>query len=115
MKEYLLLFWNESGDNTYVLDPKQMETSMEAWKNWIGQIAMQGRLISTKPIQWEGSIVDHNAVHPRPAILEGQMVTGYLLCKANNREEVENWAATCPILASPKGATEIREVAPFEI
>jgi len=43
------------------------------------------------------------------------MVTGYLLCKANDEQEVRQWASSCPILQYPNGSTEIREIAPFEM
>jgi hypothetical protein len=115
MKEYLLLFWNESGDGQYQTDPEKMKEGMMAWQSWIGNIAMKGQLISTKPIQWEGVMVSNQGVAEQPAIKERQMVTGYLICKAHTREEVQQWAATCPILSSPAGFTEIREVLPFEI
>ncbi|MBL0739966.1 YciI family protein [Chryseolinea lacunae] len=115
MKEYLLLFWNESGEGKYQLDPEKMKTAMAAWQNWIGNIAMQGKLISTKPIQWEGVTVGNAGVSNEPAIKEKQMVTGYMICKANDVEEVQAWAKNCPILQSPAGFTEVREVSPFEM
>jgi hypothetical protein len=115
MKEYLLLFWNESGNGQYQLDPEKMKEGMAAWQHWIGNIAMQGRLISTKPIQWSGAIVSNHGELDQPAVKENQMVTGYMICKAPGLEEVKGWAATCPILHHPKGFTEIREVAPFEV
>jgi hypothetical protein len=115
MKEYLLLFWNASGLGQYQLDPEKMKQGMAAWQKWIGNIASQGHLISTKPIQWEGTIIGHAGAISSPAIRENQMVTGYLLCRAQNLEQVKGWAASCPILHNPEGFTEVREVAPFEL
>lgn len=115
MKEYLLLFWNESGNGQYQLDAEKMKAGMEAWKTWIGQIASQGKLISTKPINYEGTVIGNELHRSEPTILEGQMVTGYLLCKAESLNEVTLWAQTCPILTAPKGFTEIREISPFEL
>lgn len=115
MKEYLLLFWNESGDGQYQVDPEKMKLAMAAWQAWIGNIALKGQLISTKPINWSGAVIDNRGVSDQPAIREKQMVTGYLICKASGIDEVKEWAKTCPILSSPKGATEIREVSPFEL
>ncbi|MBN8653738.1 MAG: hypothetical protein J0L67_20075 [Cytophagales bacterium] len=115
MKEYLLLFWNESGDGHYQTDPEKMKAGMAAWQAWIGNIAMNGNLISTKPINWEGVTVGNTGIKTNPAIKEKQMVTGYLICKAKNVDEVTEWAKTCPILHNPVGFTEIREVSPFEI
>ena len=115
MKEFLLLFWNETGEGQYQIDAQKMKESMAAWQSWIGNIAMKGQLISTKPINWDGSIVSNKGIDNKPAIREKQMVTGYLICKAQNIAEVQQWAMTCPILSNPTGSTEIREVSPFEI
>ena len=115
MKEYLLLFWNESGNGQYQLDPEKMKQSMAAWQAWIGNIAKQGNLISTKPINWSGVMVSNHGELDSPAIKEKYMVTGYLICKASNLEEVKSWARSCPILQNPAGFTEIREVSPFEL
>lgn len=115
MKEYLLLFWNEEGNGQYAIPPQEMKSAMEVWQGWIGNIALQGRLISTKPIQYEGMLVSQAETFPNPAIKEKMMVTGYLICKAENAEEVHKWAVNCPILHYPKGQVEIREVSPFEL
>lgn len=110
-----MLFWNETGEEQYQLDPEKMKEGMAAWQSWIGNIAMKGRLVSTKPIRWEGAMVSNHGVEERPAIRERQMVTGYLICRAQDMAEVQQWAASCPILTSPAGFTEIREVSPFEM
>ena len=115
MKEYLLRFWNEAGDGSYQPSAEELKQGMAAWQAWIGEIAVQGKLVSTKPIQFSGSIVNNSGIESHPAIVDGMMVTGYLICKADAVEELENWSKTCPILHYPKGFTEIREMAPFEI
>lgn len=115
MKEFLLLFWNETGDGGYQINPEQMKQSMAEWQAWIGSIALSGQLISTKPINWEGSVVSNSGTIDKPAIYAEQMVTGYLICKAKHIGDVKEWARTCPILKNPKGSTEIREVSPFEV
>lgn len=115
MKEYLLLFWNESGDGQYQIDPEKMKEGMEAWQAWIGNIAIQGKLISTKPIHWAGIQVGNATQKEGPVIAGKIMVTGYLICKSNNINEVVGWSKTCPILHSPSGFTEIREVLPFDL
>lgn len=115
MKEYLLLFWNKSGNGQYQLDPEKMKQGMAAWQAWIGDIAKQGNLISTKPINWDGVMVSNQGTVASPSIKEKQMVTGYLICKASSLDEVTLWAKSCPILHNPLGFTEIREVAPFEM
>ena len=115
MNEYLMLFWNEAGDGSYAPTPEELKASMEAWQQWIGHIAMKGKLISTKPIQYDGVQVTNEGVLQQPAVKAGDMVTGYLIAKADNLAEAQGWADTCPILAFPKGAVEIREVVPFDL
>lgn len=115
MKEYLLLFWNESGDGQYKLDPARMKEIMTDWQAWIGNIAMNGHLISTKPINWEGLRVGNSGAIEGATILEKQMVTGFMICKAKGIQEVASWAQSCPILQHPAGFTEIREISPFEM
>ncbi len=115
MKEYLLLFWNESGDDQYQIDPEKMNDGMKAWQAWIGNIALQGKLVSTKPVHWDGIQIGHETRKDSPVIADKIMVTGYLICKTDQVDEVVEWAKTCPILRSPTGFTEIREIAPFEM
>lgn len=115
MKEYLLLFWNQSGQEAYQLSSEDMQKGMQAWQEWIGGIAAQGKLVDSRPILWEGVQVKHSGTTSKPVILQGDMVTGYMLCKAEGMEEVENWSRSCPILNNSGGYTEIREIAPFEI
>lgn len=110
-----MLFWNESGDGQYQIDPEKMKKGMEEWQTWIGKIAMSGSLISTKPINYEGVMVEQRQIIDKPCITENKMVTGYLICRAGSVEDVIEWAKTCPILHNPKGFTEIREVSPFEM
>jgi hypothetical protein len=115
MKEYLLLFWNASGDQRYEMDPDKMREGMEAWQHWIGHIAMQNKLISTKPIQWESVLIGNKWRKDNPVIKGEPMVTGYLICKSDIMKEVIDWSETCPILSYPGGYTEIREIAPFDL
>ena len=115
MKENLLLFWNESGDGQYQVKPEEMKANMAAWEAWIGEIALQGKLVSTKPIAYEGKVISKQGKATSPAIKAGELVTGYMICKADNPGEVEAWSQTCPILQHPKGSVEIRAFLPFEL
>jgi hypothetical protein len=41
------------------------------------------------------------------------LVAGYLICKADSHEEVEEWSKDCPILKYKDGMVEIRPIIPF--
>lgn len=53
MKECLLLFQNMSAENGYLTTSQDMAEDMPKWQSWIGNIAMQGKLVSTAPICYE--------------------------------------------------------------
>lgn len=108
-----MLFWNEAGDGSYVPSPQDMQAAMQAWQGWIGQIAMQGKLVDTRPIAYEGHQVWANREQDGPVVQAGQLVTGYLICQAASLAEVQAWSQTCPILQYPQGVVEIRPCVPF--
>ena len=117
MTEYLMLFRNASAPNGYLTTSADMADDMPRWESWIGQIAMKGKLISTAPIRYDGSIVTNDAVTPgEPHKENGSvLVSGFLLCKAEHINEVEEWAKTCPILKYPQSSVEIRPLVPVPV
>lgn len=114
MSEYLLLFRNVSGNDNYMTTPQDMAEDMPAWQQWIGSIAGQGKLLSTQPIEYKGTIVNNSGVSEGPDKgTNNILVAGYLLCKADSLEEVTAWSKTCPILKYEHGSVEIRPIIPF--
>ena len=115
MTEYLLLFRNASAENGYLATNQDMAEDMPKWQSWIGNIAMQGKLVHTAPIRYDASIVSNDAVidgHPYKEE-NSVLVSGFLLCKADNLEEAQEWSKTCPILKYPNSSVEIRPLIPF--
>ena len=114
MTEYLLLFRNASADNGYLTTSQDMAEDMPKWQSWIGNIAMQGKLVHTAPIEYTASIVSRQNVGVGP-YKEGNsvLVSGFLTCKADSLEEVQEWSKTCPILKYPDSSVEIRPLIPF--
>ncbi|MBX9733243.1 MAG: YciI family protein [Chitinophagaceae bacterium] len=116
MKEYLLLFRNASGENGYLATTQDMNEDMPKWQAWIGSIAMQGKLVHTAPIEYNASIVTNTGVAAGPhKEANSVLVSGYLICKSDNLEEVEAWSKTCPILKYPESSVEVRPLVPFPI
>ncbi len=115
MTEYLLLFRNASAENGYLATSQDMAEDMPKWQAWIGNIAMQGKLVSTAPIRYEASLVDKGGIrqgHPHKET-NSVLVSGFLICKGDNLEEVQEWSTTCPILKYPNSSVEIRPLTPF--
>ncbi|WP_298136127.1 hypothetical protein [Flavobacterium sp.] len=114
MKEYLLLFRNESAQNGYISTNEDMAEDMPKWQTWIGGIAMQGKLIHTAPIEYNGEVVNNQTKIKNPyKETNNNMVVGFLICKTDKYEDVEEWSKTCPILKYPNSSVEIRPLIPF--
>ena len=116
MKEYLLLFRNASSPNGYLASSQDMAEDMPKWQSWIGGIAMQGKLVHTAPMEFAASLVSSDAVTSGPHKESNSvLVSGFLICKAENLEEVQEWSKTCPILKYTHSSVEIRPLIPFPI
>lgn len=115
MNEYLLLFYNKAGDGQYISTVADMAEDMPRWQQWIGHIAQQGKLVSTQPIEYNGAVVSNGGVAEGPYLREGELVVGYVLCRAESQDEVTGWGRTCPVLKYPLGRVEIRAAMPFAI
>jgi hypothetical protein len=109
-----LLFRNASAENGYLATSQDMADDMPKWQSWIGQIAMQGKLVHTAPIRYEASVITGSGVRTGPhKEADSVLVSGYLICKADDLAEVEAWSTNCPILKYPGSSVEIRPIIPF--
>ncbi len=114
MKEYLLLFRNASAPSGYLATNEDMAEDMPKWQSWIGNIAMQGKLVHTAPIEYSASLVSKQGIESGPHKESNTvLVSGFLICKADSLEEVQDWSKTCPILKYPNSSVEIRPLIPF--
>ncbi len=114
MKEYLLLFRNSSNENGYLATSQDIAEDMPKWESWIGNIAMQGKLVHTAPIEYEASIIKNNSITTGPhKETNSVLVSGFLICKSDSLEEVQEWSNECPILKYPNSSVEIRPLIPF--
>jgi len=114
MKEYLLLFRNSTGTDGYLTTSEDMANDMPLWQGWIGQIAMQGKLVSTAPVEFAGSrVLKETILNGAHREIENVMLTGYLICKGYSLEEVQELSKNCPILKYPNSSVEIRPLIPF--
>ena len=114
MKEYLLLFRNASGANGYLATNEEMAKDMPQWQAWIGNIAMQGKLVHTASIEYASSLVSSEGLQAGPhKEANSILISGFLICKADSLGEVEEWSSSCPVLKYPSSSVEIRPLIPF--
>lgn len=114
MKEFMLLFRNVTGDGQYISTPQDMQEDMPKWQQWMGHIARQGKLVSSKPIDYAGVVVSNDCVSEGPYVEKQHLVAGYLICKAEDMAEAVAFGKSCPILKYPQGSVEVRAILPFE-
>jgi hypothetical protein len=114
MKEYLLLFRNASQQEGYLATSEDMASDLPNWQAWISSIALQGKLVHTAPIEYQGKLVTAGVLEEGPhKQADSVLVSGFLICKSDRMEEVEAWSAVCPILKYPGSSVEIRPLIPF--
>jgi len=114
MKAYLLLFRNASAPDGYLATAADMAEDMPLWQAWIGNIAMQGKLVNTAPIEYNAVVVSNKGITEGPyKEADSVLIAGFLICKSSDIEEVKAWSNNCPILKYPNSSVEIRPMIPF--
>ena len=114
MTEYLLLFRNASAENGYLTTSQDMAEDMPKWQTWIGHIAMQGKLVHTAPVRYDATTVSNESLSQGPhKEANSVLVSGFLICKSDSVNEVQEWSKSCPILKYPSSSVEIRPLVPF--
>ena len=111
MKEYLFLFRGGEA-KAMQQSPEKWQEHMGIWREWMGEMAKQGRFVGAQPLDQGGRAVQGTAkaVTDGPFMEGKEMVGGYLICKAASYEEAIGMAKGCPILAFDSGSVEVREL-----
>jgi hypothetical protein len=110
MKEYLMLFRNETQGGEATPSAEQMKAVMQQWQDWIKAIADKGKYSGTNRLLPVGkTLKPGNAITDGPFAEIKEVVGGYLLVKAGSLEEAVEMAKSCPNLIYG-GNVEVREV-----
>jgi hypothetical protein len=110
-KEFMLLFRFEPSNEQPT--PEQMQEMHKQWGEFIGTIAMQGKLVSTYQLGFDGMqiLADHTTkegIH----IFAGQTLSGNMVLKAESIEVATELGKKCPILLMG-GTVEVRNLIPM--
>jgi len=93
---------------------EELTQMKEQWGSFIGNIAIQEKLISTYQLGFEGKQVSADlSTSEGISISENQTLGGNMVVKANSLEEVTTMAKDCPILKMG-GTVEVRSIIPME-
>lgn len=95
------------------LTQEQSENMPQAWGSFIGNIAIQEKLVSTHQLGSEGAkIATDGTVESGVHFAEGQTLGGNMIVKAQSLEEAVGMAKECPILLMG-GTVEVRSINPM--
>lgn len=110
-KEFMLLFRFEPSNEQPT--PEQLQEMQNHWGEFIGNIAMQGKLVSTYQFGFDGiQIFSDHTSQEGPRISNGLTLSGNMVLKAETLEEATEFAAKCPILLMG-GTVEVRNLIPM--
>lgn len=86
MKEFLFIYRR---DASVQLSPEQMQAMMKPWRDWMGSVAAQNKLVNEgNRLTPEGAIVKpNNVVTNGPYVELKELVSGYSIVKANDLAE----------------------------
>jgi hypothetical protein len=110
-KEFMLLFRFEPTNEQPT--PEQLQEMEKQWGEFIGTIAMQGKLVSTHQLGFEGKrIFADRTIEDGFHIADGQTLSGNMVLKAESMEVATELAKKCPILFMG-GSVEVRDLIPM--
>lgn len=108
MNEFMLLFRQPSFDSSQ-MSPAEFEAVAGRWREWVGGLAAQGKLVSTGPrLATEGKVVRAGGViTDGPFVEVKERLGSFLLVKASSLDEATALAHGCPALDA-HGSVEVR-------
>jgi hypothetical protein len=108
-KEFMLLFRYEP-NNDYQPTEAEMNEMHQQWGAFIGNIALQEKLVSTHQLGFAGNqILPNKTVVSGMALADKQTLGGNMVLVANSLEEATQIGMDCPILMMG-GQVEVREI-----
>ena len=111
VQEFMLLFRFEPSNEQPT--PEQLQEMGKCWGEFIGTIAMQGKLVSTHQLGFEGKqIFADQTTQDGFHIADRQMIAGNMVLKAESMEVATELAKNCPILKMG-GTVEVRSITPM--
>ncbi|MES2691221.1 MAG: YciI family protein [Bacteroidota bacterium] len=113
MKEFILLFRMDILTPEAQPSAEQMQSYMNMWMKWIGEIAMQKRLADGgNHMVPSGRVIrPGNNISRQPYSVNNESVAGYIIVLAKDLDEATTIAEKCPILQGEGTSVEVRETA----
>ena len=110
-KEFMLLFRYKPSNEEPTQE--QLEEMQKLWGAFIGEIAMQEKLVSTHQLGFEGKKVSSDlSTEEGFHISDNQIIGGNMILKAESMEAAAELGKKCPILLMG-GTVEVRDILPM--
>ncbi len=111
-KEFMLVFRYEPS-NDYQPTEAEMNEMYQQWGAFIGNIAIQEKLVSTHQLGFEGKqIFADKSVSEGIHISNKQTLGGNMIVRSHSIDEAVGMAKNCPILFMG-GSVEVRAIQPM--
>jgi hypothetical protein len=112
LNEFMLMFRFEPNFN-YQPTESEMNEMHQQWGAFIGNIAIQEKLVSTHQLAFEGKQISADqSVTEGIFISEKQTLSGNMVIRANSLDGAVELAKACPILLMG-GTVEVRSIIPM--
>jgi hypothetical protein len=110
MKDFILLFRQPNFDHNN-MPPAELEVLTKKWKDWIGGITAQGKMVGQgNRLATEGKVLKAGGVITDGPFVEiKEKLGGYFIVRAENLDDATTLAHGCPALEQ-NGSVEIRPV-----
>ena len=110
MSDFVLLFRQPDLDRS-ALSPAELEAITKRWQAWVGDIAAQGKLVSTGvQLTTEGNVLRADGlITDGPYVEIKERLGSFLIVRAANLAEATALAEGCPAL-DRQGSVEIRGI-----
>ncbi|WP_341227471.1 hypothetical protein [uncultured Arcticibacterium sp.] len=113
LKEFMLLF--RLNPSHAAPSPEQLLQTQKQWSDFIANIAMQGKLVSTHQLGFDGKqITADYSIKDEINICQHESMSGNMILKAPTLERALQLAKKCPILLMG-GTIEVRNIIPMNI
>lgn len=111
-KEFMMIFRFEPNFD-YQPTEEEQTAQHQAWGAFIGNIAVQEKLVSTHQLGFEGVQINADTSEKSGiCVAENQTLGGNMVVKANSIAEATQMAKNCPILQMG-GTVEVRSIIPM--
>lgn len=116
MKEFMYIFRdNINNEEAFAkMSPEDMQKALEKWNVWMNELTQKGKLIGGQPLYVHGKVLKgaDRKITDGPFTEGKDIVGGYLMVKATDMNDAVENSKGCPVLDTPEGTVEVREILP---